>query len=51
MDTAQLTKLGLALGVCAAVYKFVSNPMARTAALAVGAVIVAKKLPYVGEAL
>lgn len=51
MDQQKLMKLGIALGVCAAVYKFVGNPMAKTAAVAVGAVIVARQLPYVGEAL
>ncbi len=51
LTSAQLTKLGIALGACFAVYKFVDNSMAKTAAAAVGAVIVAKQLPYIGEAL
>jgi hypothetical protein len=51
LTTAQLTKLGIALGACFAVYKFVPNQMAKTAAVAVGGVIVARNVPYVGAAL
>jgi hypothetical protein len=51
LSSADLTKLGIALGLCAAVYKFVGNPMAKTAAVAVGSVILAKNVPYLGAAL
>jgi hypothetical protein len=51
MTQAEMMKLGIALGACFAVYKFVGNPMAKGAALAVGAVIVGKRVPYVGDAL
>lgn len=51
LTTSQLTKLGVGLGICFGVYKFVSNPAAKTAAIAVGAVIVARQAPYVGDAL
>lgn len=51
LTSSEITKLGLALGLCYAAYKFVSNPTVKTAAVAVGAVIVAKKLPFVGDAL
>lgn len=43
--------LGLALGTCYAAYKFVPNGIVKGAAAAVGAVIVAKQLPFVGPAL
>lgn len=51
LTSSQMTKLGFALGICFAVYKFVDHPAAKTAAIAVGGVIVAKQMPYVGAAL
>jgi hypothetical protein len=51
LTSSQVTKLGLALGVCFAAYKFVSNPMVKSAAVAVGAVIIAKNAPITGPAL
>jgi hypothetical protein len=51
LTTSQLTKIGFAAGICFGVYKFVSNPLAKTAAVAVAAVIVARQVPYVGDAL
>jgi len=48
---AELMKLGLALAACYAAYKFSGSQTIKAAAIAVGAVIVAKRLPYVGEAL
>lgn len=51
LTSSQITKLGLALGLCYAAYKFSSNGTVKTAAVAVGAVIVAKQLPFVGDAL
>lgn len=51
LSSQNLTQLGLALGVCFAVYKFVGNPMAKTAAVAIGAVIVARQAPLTGPAL
>lgn len=51
LTTAQITKLGLGLAVCAAVYKFVPNSAVKAAALGVAGTIVAKQLPYVGDAL
>lgn len=51
MTQVELTKLGIALGICYAAYKFVGNPMVKGAAVAVGAVIVAKKVPYLSAAL
>lgn len=51
LTTSQITRMGMALAICAAAYKFVSNPLVKTAAVAVGAVIVAKQVPYVSDAL
>lgn len=51
LTSSQITRIGLALGICAAAYKFVSNPMVKTASVAVAAVIVAKQVPYVSDAL
>jgi hypothetical protein len=51
LTQAQLVKLGIALGICYGATKVSSNPMVKTAAVAVGAVIIARQLPYVGSAL
>lgn len=51
MNTADMTKLAIALGACYAAFRFSGSQMVKGAALAVGAVIVAKRLPYVGDAL
>lgn len=51
LTTSEITKMGLAIGLCFAAYKFVDHPAAKTGALAIAAVIVAKRLPYVGDAL
>jgi len=51
MTQAEMMKLGIALGACFAAYKFVGNGSVKAAALAVGAVIVAKRVPYIGDAL
>ncbi len=51
MNSEKLVPLGLALGICYAVYKFAPNATAKTAAVAVAGVIVARQLPYVGPAL
>jgi hypothetical protein len=48
MTSSQITKLGLALGICFAVYKFVPHQAAKAAALGV---IVGKQVPYVSDAL
>lgn len=47
MTQADLMKLGIALGICFAGYKFAPNPMIKAAVLGVAGVIVAKKIPYV----
>jgi len=51
LTAADITKLGIALGICYAAFKFSSSQMVKTAAVSVGAAIIAKRIPYVGEAL
>jgi len=51
MTSADVTKLAIALGACYAAFRFSGSQTVKAAAIAVGAVIVAKRLPYVGEAL
>ena len=51
MDTNKLVPIGIALGICFAVSKFVANPMVKAAAYGVGGVIVAKQIPYLQNAL
>ena len=51
LTTSQLTKLGIAVGICYGVYRFVDKPAVKTAAIAVAAVIVARQAPFVGPAL
>ncbi|MTV36276.1 hypothetical protein [Duganella radicis] len=51
MTQTEMMKLGMALGICFAAYKFVGNPLVKTAALAVGGVIVARKVPVLTDAL
>lgn len=51
LTTSQLTKLGVALGICYGVYRFVDKPEVKTAAIGIAAVIVARQVPYVGDAL
>lgn len=43
------TKLAIALGIVYAAYRFGPNATVKAAALSVGAVIVAKNVPYVKE--
>lgn len=51
LTTSQLTKIGIALGICMAAYKFLPNAAMKAAALGVAGTIVAKQLPYVQDAL
>ncbi len=51
LTTSQLTKIGVALGVCYGLYRFVDKPAVKTAAVAVAAVVVARQVPYVSDAL
>lgn len=51
LTTTQITRMGMALAICAAAYKLIDNGAVKTAAVAVAAVIVAKQVPYVQDAL
>ena len=51
LTSSQLTKLGTALAISFAIYKFMPNPAVKAAALGVMGTIVAKQLPYVSDAL
>lgn len=50
MTTAQMTSLGIALGICFAAYKF-GPATVKAAALGVAGVIVAKQVPYLQDAV
>jgi len=51
VNQADLIKLGVALAAVYAVYRFAPSQMIKAAALGVGGVIVAKRIPYVREAM
>jgi len=51
LTTSQLTKLGTALAIAYAAYRFIPNSAVKAAALGVMGTIVAKQIPYVSEAL
>lgn len=51
MTQAEAMSLAIALGACYAAYRFSGQATVKAAAIAVGAVIVAKRLPYIGAAL
>ena len=51
MTQADMVSLGIALGACWAAYKYSGQPTVKAAAIAVGAVIVAKRLPYLSSVL
>jgi hypothetical protein len=51
MDTAKLTKMAIALGMCYALYRFGPGQVFKAAAIGVGGVIVAKQVPYLSDAL
>ena len=51
MTQADWIKLGIAAGAAFAVYKYASNMAVKGAALGVLGVMVAKRVPYVKEAL
>lgn len=50
MDSNQLTKLAIAGGILFAAYKF-GGKYGAAGAIAVGAVIVAKRVPYVNDVI
>ena len=51
LTSSQLTKIGVALAMCYAAYRFIPSAAAKAAALGVAGTIVAKQLPYVQDAL
>lgn len=51
MSQAELMKLGMAVGLCYAAYKFAPHPAVKAGALAVAAVIVAKRAPILKDSL
>ena len=51
MDTAQLTKMAIALGILYAVQKFAPQQWVKAAAIGAAGVIVLKQVPYVKDAL
>jgi hypothetical protein len=48
---SEMMKLGMAVGICFAAYKFAPHPAVKAGAIAVAAVIVAKKAPVLKDAL
>lgn len=50
MNTAQMTSIGIALGILFAAYKFGPAPV-KAAALGVAGIIAAKQLPYVKDVI
>ena len=48
---SKLTKVAVPAGIAWAIYKFVDNTQVKTAALGVMAVVIAKQLPIIGNAL
>lgn len=51
MTSTDYTSLAIALGICFGIYKFAPEQAVKAGAIAVGAVIVAKQLPYLSTAL
>jgi hypothetical protein len=51
MTQAEMTKIAMAVGALFVVYKFVPHPAAKTAAVAVAGVIVAKRVPILADVL
>lgn len=51
MNSADMTRLGIALGVLYAAYRFAPQPAVKAMALGAAGVIVGKQVPFVREAL
>lgn len=51
MDSKTIMKLGIALGVVYAAYRFAPSQQVKAAALGVAGLIVAKQVPYVKDVL
>ena len=48
---AELMKLAITLGVCYVAFKYAGSQTIKAGAVAVGAVVLAKRIPYVQDAL
>lgn len=51
MTQTEMTKLAMAVGLCFAAYKFAPHPAVKAGAVAVAAVIVARRAPILKDAL
>ena len=51
MNNAEMTRLGIALGILYGVYKYAPHPAIKAMALGTAGVVVAKKVPYLSSAL
>jgi hypothetical protein len=51
LTSSEAGKLAMAVGICFAAYKFGQHPAIKAGAIAVAAVIVAKKVPVLSSAL
>ena len=51
ITSSEYGKLAMAIGICFAAYKFGKHPAIQTGAIAVAAVIAAKKVPVLSAAL
>ncbi len=51
MTQDQIMRMGIALAMCYAAYKFAPKEQIKAAALGVAGVIVAKQVPYIQDAL
>lgn len=49
MSQSELTRMGIALGICYGVYKFAPKEQFKAMALGVAGVIIARKLPVLKE--
>lgn len=51
LSQAEMMRVGIALGICFAAYKFIPHQAAKAAALGVAGVVVARRVPYLQDAL
>lgn len=49
MNQQELMKVGMALAICYAAYKFIPHPAAKAAALGVAGVVIAKRTPVLKD--
>jgi hypothetical protein len=51
LTTTQITQAGLGIALCFAAYKLIDHPAIKTGAIAIAAVIAARKAPILSRAL